>query len=100
MSDEDLCSHPCFEVNLLKTVFGFQVVFAALIPASLAVSITFPFAMRPFLTSSMASCEMRMVPAAVACRAVASLSLTSTIRLRPAADKCVISLFRFATGSL
>ena len=38
MGNEDLCSHSGFEVNLLKTVFGFQVVFAALLPCRLGTN--------------------------------------------------------------
>src|SRR3954471_13310300 len=65
------------------------VCFAAMIPASRAVSIALPFASAAVRICRSASGDMRTRPAATASRAVAGLSLTSTIRTRPSASTCV-----------
>src|SRR5438067_3846364 len=67
------------------------VALAHMMPAALATASTTPLAARPARMMATVSGRMRTSPSARASRAVTSLPLTSTMRARPCAPRCVRS---------
>src|SRR5260370_26726686 len=73
-----------------------EVRLAAMMPARRAVSRGSPFFMPPARICFSAAAEIAIRPRAAASRAVAGFAPTSTIRMRPAASRCVRPAFRLA----